>query len=53
MDDVPEDEPEPGKAGEESAEEEVADPPSELTPEEQMAQFEDALKEEDWGHQPC
>ena len=21
--------------------------------EEQMAQFEDALKEEDWGHQPC
>ena len=24
-----------------------------LTPEEQMARFEDALKEEDWGHQPC
>ncbi len=24
-----------------------------LTPEEQMAQFEEALKEEDWGHQPC
>ncbi len=24
-----------------------------LSPEEQMAQFEDALKEEDWGHQPC
>lgn len=24
-----------------------------LTAEEQMAQFEDALKEEDWGHQPC
>ena len=23
------------------------------TAEEQMAQFEDALKEEDWGHQPC
>lgn len=21
--------------------------------EEQMARFEDALKEEDWGHQPC
>jgi hypothetical protein len=28
------------------------DPP-EPTPEEQMAQFEEALKEEDWGHQPC
>ena len=24
-----------------------------LSPEEQMAQFEEALKEEDWGHQPC
>ncbi len=24
-----------------------------LTPEEQMAQFEDDLKENDWGHQPC
>jgi hypothetical protein len=23
------------------------------TPEEQMAAFEDALKESDWGHQPC
>ncbi len=27
--------------------------PDEPTPEEQMAKFEDALKEEDWGHQPC
>jgi hypothetical protein len=26
---------------------------NELSPEEQMARFEDALKEEDWGHQPC
>ena len=25
----------------------------ELTPEEQMAQYEEALKDEDWGHQPC
>ncbi len=25
----------------------------ELTPEEQMAKFEEALKDEDWGHQPC
>jgi hypothetical protein len=27
--------------------------PNGLTREEQMAQFEKALKEEDWGHQPC
>ena len=24
-----------------------------LTEEEQMAKFEEALKESDWGHQPC
>lgn len=24
-----------------------------LTPEEQMAMFEEELKENDWGHQPC
>lgn len=24
-----------------------------LTPEEQMARFEEELKESDWGHQPC
>ena len=24
-----------------------------LTPEEQMARFEEDLKEADWGHQPC
>lgn len=24
-----------------------------LTAEEQMARFEEALKESDWGHQPC
>ena len=24
-----------------------------LTPEEQMALYEEALKESDWGHQPC
>ena len=24
-----------------------------LSPEEQMAQYEEALKESDWGHQPC
>ena len=27
--------------------------PSQLTAEEQMANFEDQLKEDDWGHQPC
>ena len=27
--------------------------PKKLTPEEQMARFEDDLKENDWGHQPC
>jgi hypothetical protein len=24
-----------------------------LTPEEQMAAYEESLKESDWGHQPC
>ena len=24
-----------------------------MSREEQLAQFEEALKEEDWGHQPC
>jgi len=27
--------------------------PSPLTPEEQMALYEEDLKESDWGHQPC
>ena len=31
----------------------VAYMPKELTPEEQMARYEDDLKETDWGHQPC
>ena len=29
------------------------DPPAELTPEEQMALYEESLKDTDWGHQPC
>ena len=29
------------------------DAPKKLSAEEQMAAFEDALKESDWGHQPC
>lgn len=28
-------------------------PVKKLTPEEQMALYEDDLKENDWGHQPC
>ena len=28
-------------------------PANSLTPEEQMALFEQELKETDWGHQPC
>lgn len=24
-----------------------------LSPEEQMARYEESLKESDWGHQPC
>ena len=34
------------------ASESSADPKA-LTPEEQMAKFEESLKEDDWGHQPC
>jgi hypothetical protein len=30
-----------------------ADAKKPLTPEEQMAQYEESLKETDWGHQPC
>jgi hypothetical protein len=29
------------------------DKPAELTAEEQMALYEESLKETDWGHQPC
>ena len=30
-----------------------AKPAKELSKEEQMAQYEESLKETDWGHQPC
>ena len=30
-----------------------AKPARELSAEEQMAQYEESLKETDWGHQPC
>ncbi len=29
------------------------EPKKPLSPEEQMEQFEEDLKESDWGHQPC
>jgi hypothetical protein len=29
------------------------EPVETLSAEEQMARYEEALKEEDWGHQPC
>ncbi len=32
---------------------ETSPPANPLTPEEQMALFEQELKETDWGHQPC
>ena len=31
----------------------AAKPVGELSVEEQMAQYEESLKETDWGHQPC
>ena len=31
----------------------AAKPASELSSEDQMAQYEESLKETDWGHQPC
>jgi len=31
----------------------AADAAPPLSKEEQMARFEDQLKEDDWGHQPC
>ena len=39
---------EPAEAGESDSTE-----PRELSPEEQMALYEESLKESDWGHQPC
>ena len=27
--------------------------PKDLTPEEQLARYEESLKNDDWGHQPC
>ena len=47
---------EPGADGSQKPSEPVKDAPAELkplTPEEQMALYEEKLKEDDWGHQPC
>jgi hypothetical protein len=48
--------PAPGADGPQSPSEPVKDAaaePKPLTPAEQMALYEEKLKEEDWGHQPC
>jgi len=44
-----EEQPKPGNAPKDPAEK----PKQELTAEEQMERYEEALKETDWGHQPC
>jgi hypothetical protein len=52
----PRNEPKPEANPEETSEAETAPGKSEgqkLTPEEQMALYEESLKESDWGHQPC
>ena len=43
----------PAVAGRPDPAEKKTDAKKKLTPEEQMAAFEKAMKEEDWGHQPC
>ena len=43
----------PKPAAEENKAPEVPAKKRELTAEEQMAAFEEDLKETDWGHQPC
>ncbi|MGI9244321.1 MAG: hypothetical protein ACR2RV_26215 [Verrucomicrobiales bacterium] len=51
-----EDKPKPvaeGGAAAVPAETEAVQAKKKLTPEEQMAAYEKAMKEEDWGHQPC
>lgn len=35
------------------AEKPAAEPVKPLSPQEQMEKFEEDLKENDWGHQPC
>jgi hypothetical protein len=47
----PKDSPDPKPAAEQT--EEAPSKKRELTAEEQMAAFEEDLKETDWGHQPC
>ena len=43
----------PAEANAATGEKGAPDKKKKLTPEEQMAAFEKAMKEEDWGHQPC
>ncbi len=42
----------PGSAND-NAQPDALHPSKTLSEEEQMARYEEALKEEDWGHQPC
>lgn len=45
----------PPERGAREPEQSIRDEPAAkaLTPEEQMAAYEESLKESDWGHQPC
>jgi len=43
----------PAEAVKQSAQPAEPEKKPELSPEEQMANYEDQLKEDDWGHQPC
>jgi hypothetical protein len=49
----PKDSTDPKPAVEKTEADEVAPKKRELSAEEQMAAFEEDLKETDWGHQPC
>jgi hypothetical protein len=49
----PKDSTDPKRDAEQNKESEVPAKKRELTAEEQMAAFEEDLKETDWGHQPC
>jgi hypothetical protein len=45
--------PPPAKPAERDLPGSESQPQRQITPEEQMALFEQELKETDWGHQPC
>jgi hypothetical protein len=45
--------PAPGAVGDSSDPSGKQTPPSKLSAEEQLANYEEDLKQNDWGHQPC